>query len=65
MANGILELDFYDVADIYACKDMLTFNKCVCLGIQVYSVFTRDIAETPSKAYTTLDTSPSPQWDIT
>lgn len=26
---------------------------------------TLDIAETPSKAYTTFDTSPSPQWDIT
>lgn len=55
----------YDVTDVYACKDMLTFAKCACIGIQVDSVFTRDIAETPSKAYTRLETSPSPQWDMT
>ena len=27
--------------------------------------FTRDIADTPSKAYTTFDTRPSPLWDMT
>lgn len=29
------------------------------------TAFTRDIAETPSKAYTIFDTSPSPLWEMT
>lgn len=33
--------------------------------MQLRVVFTRDIAETPSKAYTTFDTRPSPLRDMT
>lgn len=37
------------------------FTQLGCKDIRL----TLDIAETPSKAYTTFDTSPSPLWDMT